>query len=199
MAGFVRFARLSLGAAGALAAAFAPGCRQPVAAPAASARVQPAYDRETGRLERITYDRNGDGRVDATTVMDGTAVVRAELDQDYDGRVDRREHYAPAAGGSGETRVLQKVETSTRLDGATTRWELYDGGLLHRVEEDTDGNGRIDKWETWDGGVLRAVALDTTGRGTADRRLVYPAGGGEPTIEVDRDGTGTFTPAPAAR
>jgi len=81
-------------------------CAQAPAPPAGNDRVKPSYDVQTGRLERITYDRNGDGRVDATTFMDGSAVVRAELDENFDGTIDRWEHYAteasaesPSSGG----------------------------------------------------------------------------------------------------
>jgi hypothetical protein len=39
------------------------------------------------------------------------------------------------------------------------------------------------------------MALDTKGAGKPDRRLVYPADGSSPRLEVDRDGSGTFVPA----
>ena len=78
-----------------------------------------------------------------------------------------------------------------------TRSEYYEAGVRVRAEEDTDGDGRIDKWETWRDGALSTVALDTQGRGRPDRRLVYDAGGSEPRLEVDADGSGQFQPAPA--
>jgi hypothetical protein len=187
----------------------AAGCSDTPVAPAGTDRVRPSYNTETGRLERITYDRNGDGRTDATTYMDGTAVVRAELDQNFDGTTDRWEHYArgtsrfssPAAAGAGTSAggALERVETTTRSDAQVTRWETYESGLLRRVEEDSDGDGRVDKWETWEHGSLRVVALDTRGKGTADRRLVYSADGQAPRLEVDATGSGVFEPAPVAR
>ena len=199
MARFRRFTGVSL----AFLSLACAGCRQASSPPAGSDTVKPSYNAETGRLERITYDRNRDGRVDATTIMDGAVPVRAELDGDFDGRVDRWEHYAASgndgsANGAG-SRVLEKVETSTRADGAITRRELYESGLLRRVEEDADADGRMDKWETWEGEVLQTIALDTTGRGAPDRRLIYPAGGGAPRLEVDRTGSGTFVAEPLER
>jgi hypothetical protein len=199
MAGIRRFAGVSLAVLSLASAA----CGQASSPPAGSDTIKPSYNAETGRLERITYDRNGDGRIDATTFMDGAVPVRAELDEDFDGRIDRWEHYA-TSGDDGSSkgagsRVLEKVETSTRTDGAITRRELYESGVLRRVEEDADADGRMDKWETWEGEVLQAIALDTTGRGAPDRRLIYPAGGGAPRLEVDRTGSGTFVAEPPER
>jgi len=156
------------------------------------------YDPETRRLERVTYDRNGDGRIDATTFMQGAIVTRAELDEDFDGTIDRREYYVSRPSTGGESvpgAVLDRVEVSTRPDGRVTRWERYENGRLRDVEEDTSGDGRVDKWESWQDGSLSMIAMDTLGRGRPDRRLVYPAGGGEPFLEVDPDGTGTFARA----
>jgi hypothetical protein len=197
MARIRRFPWRALGTAAAVLAAAA--CTQTSSRPAGTDRIKPAYNEKTGQLERITYDRNGDGKIDATTFMTGTAVVRAELDEDFDGVTDRWEHYAQASGSSSNTadpasRVLEKVESTTRADGKITRWEIYDGGVRRAVEEDADADGRVDKWETWEGGALRVVALDTHGRGKPDRRLVYPADGQAPRLEIDESGTGTFTP-----
>jgi hypothetical protein len=173
-------------------------CGTPAAAPARS-RITPSYNHDTGRLEKITYDRNGDGKVDAWTVMNGTTLVRAELDDNFDGVVDRWEFYAPSTGQavSAGPAVLTRVEISARPDGKVSRREFYEHGIRTRAEEDTDGDGRVDKWETWSNGVLTAVALDTRGRGRPDRRLVYDAGGAAPRLEVDADGSGRFGPAPA--
>jgi hypothetical protein len=197
----------------ALAAALLAGavcaCSQKPAAPPGNDRIKPTYNPETGRLEKITYDRNGDGKVDAWTFMDGTILVRAELDDNYDGVVDRWEHYAPGAGvapatvapppGERPTGVLTRVETSTRHDGKPSRWEFYEGGALTRAEEDTDGDGRVDKWETWRAGALAIIALDTLGRGRPDRRIIYDTGDeGGVRLELDPDGTGQFRLAPAS-
>jgi len=181
-----------------------PGCGAPSPMPAGNDRIKPSYNASTGRLERITYDRNGDGKVDAWAYMDGTTVVRAEFDSNYDGVVDRIEYYAPPAAGSQRATsgaapgagVLSKIESSSRPDGKLTRWEYYENGVRSRDEEDTNGDGRIDKWETWRDGALATVALDTQGRGRPDRRLVYDADSSGPRLEIDPDGTGQFRPAP---
>ena len=182
------------------------GCSTQPPPPAGTDRIKPSYNASTGRLERITYDRNGDGKVDAWAYMDGTTVVRAELDTDFDGVVDRIEYDAPPSAGSVTgtvgaapgASVLTKVETSAGRDGRITRSEYYESGVRTRAEEDTDGDGRIDKWETWRDGAIATIALDTQGRGRPDRRFVYDADGSGPRLEIDPDGTGQFRPAPAA-
>jgi len=172
-----------------------------------ASRATPVYDPDTRKLERVTYDRNSDGRTDATTYMNGALVTHAELDENFDGTIDRREYFvarpSAAAGGAAAApapaTVLDRVEVSTRADGRVTRRERYENGVLRHVEEDTDEDGRVDKWETWESGSLSMLAMDTLGRGRPDRRLVYPAGGGgEPRLEVDPDGTGTFARAAQA-
>lgn len=184
----------------ALALASVAGCQQP-ARPAGTDAVVPAYNAQTGRLERISYDINKDGKPDAWLYMDGTRATRAELDENHDGAIDRWEHYrtdAPTSTGGPVPRgELLKAEQATRFDGKVSRWETYQEGRLVKVEEDTTGDGRPDKWETWADGSLAEVALDTRGTGKADRRIVYPSGGGSPQLLVDANGDGTFRPVTA--
>lgn len=160
--------------------------------------VVPSYNAQTGRLEKISYDRNKDGKPDAWLFTDGTAVTRAELDENHDGGVDRWEHYragAPATTSGPTPRgELVRAEQATRFDGKVSRWERYANGRLATVEEDTDADGRPDKWETWTAGTLSEVALDTKGRGKPDRRIVYPPDGSSPQMLVDEAGDGTFRP-----
>jgi hypothetical protein len=184
-----------------LALVASPGCQR--SQPVRTSEVQPTYNKDTGRLERISYDRNRDTRMDAWLVMDGTRVIRAELDENFDGVVDRWEYYGDqavstaAAPGDGQVPrgTLVRAEQATRGDGKINRRESYENGQLSSVEEDTNGDGKTDKWETWSGGALKAMALDTKGTGTPDRRLMYPPDGSSPQLEVDRDGSGTFVAA----
>jgi hypothetical protein len=192
---------ISVGAACVAALAIAAGgCSKPPEIPKGNDQIKPTYDQKTGRLEKITYDRNHDGKVDAWTFMNGTRVVRAELDENNDGTVDRWEYYEAGTGdakaGSGPPAgVLSRVEDSTRRDGTVSRREYYERGERVRAEEDTNGDGRLDKWETWAGGVLATVLLDTNGDGKPDRRLVYPADGSGPRFEM-AGADGQFAPAP---
>ncbi len=171
--------------------------------PGGSDTVKPSYNKSTGRLERITYDRNKDGKPDAWLYMDGTRAVLAELDENYDGVVDRREYYkeqpagaAPVGGAAIPPRhLLTRAEEATGSDGKINRWETYQQGVLVHVEEDTNADGRVDKWETWSQGVLQIVELDTKGTGRPNHRLVYPPDGSAPRLEVDAHDDGTFSPA----
>ena len=181
----------------ALAVSSVAGCKQSKQAVGTGAIV-PSYNAENGRLERISYDRNKDGKADAWLFMDGAQAKRAELDENGDGSVDRWEYYrsdAPsdAPRSTGDARgQLEKAEQATRFDGKVSRWETYEQGRLVKAEEDTTGDGRPDKWETWKDGSLAEVALDTKGTGKADRRILYSADGSSQML-VDA-GDGTFRP-----
>jgi hypothetical protein len=179
------------------------GCSPSPAPDVAAGRVSPTDRLDTGRLEKLAYDRNGDGREDAWAFMDGTRLLRAELDDNFDGRVDRKELYSAGtsnerAGGTAVIRgqgVLTRVELVSAATGVSFRQETYDKGVLASAEEDTDGDARTDKWERYENGALTSVSLDTGRRGIPDRRLVYTADGGAPRIETDPDGDGHFRPA----
>lgn len=181
------------------------------------ARVNPVYDAKTGRLTELTYDANGNGRVDTWTYMDGTRLLRAEIDADEDGRIDRWEYYRPdrklekvgfsrmkdgkvdAWAFQGPDGTLARIDVSTRRDGAISRVEFYEKGAVARVEEDTDGDGKADKWETYLEGTLASLALDTERRGFPDRRLLYRPDGTLDHIETDPEGDGTFSPVRGTR
>jgi hypothetical protein len=153
--------------------------------------VAATYNKATGVLELVTFDRNKDGKPDAWNYMNGTALVRTEIDENFDGVVDRWEYYGADgkmekvgfsrardgkvdawafAGPDGQT---TKVEIATRGDGKVNRWEHYEHGALIRAEEDSAGAGRPDKWEIYKDGALAVVELDTEKRGKPNRRMVY--------------------------
>lgn len=178
------------------------------AQPKGTAQLTPEYD-ASGKLQKLEYDRNNDGKVDAWGFMDGARVVRVEVDENGDGRVDRWEYHRTDASGSGAAtsaaspaaaaapagvdRTVERIERATKLDGTVSRKEFFENGLLTKIEEDTDGDGRIDKWETYRNGSLALLALDTQGRGTPDRRLVYGLDGAFDHMETDATGSGHFT------
>jgi hypothetical protein len=198
-----------LASAGALfvASALAVGCSP--GANEARKRIEPVYDKQTGKLQLLKYDSNGDGKVDTWSYMDGARVVRIEIDKDGDGTIDRWEYYGPdqKLGKVGFSRVndgredawsyagadgtIERIDVSTHRDGKIDRTEHYAHDTLVRAEEDTDGDGRPDKWETYAGARLASVAFDTAHRGTPDRRLSYAADG-KALLEVDPRGDGHF-------
>lgn len=175
-------------------------------------RIEPVYDRETGRLQRLNYDANKNGKVDTVSYMDGARVVRVEIDQDEDGSIERWEYYGAdqklekvgfsRANDGKEDGWLWiapdgstlRIEISTHRDGKVTRTEYYEKDTIVRGEEDEDADGRTDKWETYDGaGHLASVAFDTRHRGVPDRRLIYGVDGAG-RLELDADGDGQFVP-----
>jgi hypothetical protein len=166
-------------------------CRGAESVPAATG-VTPIYDQQTGKLDQLVSDRDGNGQPDAWAHMDGAVVKSIDVDRDGDGKADRWEHYAP--GSPGDTPRLERVEESRAPDGRITRQEFYADGQVGRVEEDTDLDGHVDKWEYHENGRLSRVELDVQKKGFPDRRLVYGAAGGSARIEVDPDGDGVFAP-----
>lgn len=194
---------LDLTPRGAAAAAAVAVCLAGVLAcgskpPAGAAEVTPTYSEQTGRLTQLTSDRDKDGKVDTWATMDGSRVVKIEIDESGDGKPDRWEFYKPGTGAHASG-VLERVEVATRHDGKVSRREFLENGQLARIEEDTDGDGAVDKWETYKNGALALMELDTARRGKADRRLVYGADGGLDHIEADADGSGTFRVLPRDR
>ena len=178
----------------------------------AAKRIEPVYDKKTGKLQLLKYDANGNGTVDTWSYMDGARVVRIEIDTDEDGKIDRWEYYGPdqkiekvgfsrskdgkedAWSYAGPDGSIDRIDVSTRRDGKVNRTEHYKNDVLVSAEEDSDEDGQIDKWETYDGDRLASVAFDTMHRGKPDRRLIYGPDGSA-RLEVDRDGTGHFVAA----
>jgi len=180
----------------------------------------PTYDKNTGKLVQLTYDRNHNGVIDTWTDMDGTRPVASRIDLNEDGRIDRWEYYD--AGGkllkvgfsrkddgkpdawafAGPDGKVSRVEiSSTGDEKKIDRWEHYDAsqagpkgdpiGTLVSAEEDTDGDGRPDKWETYENGAVKTVALDETKTGHPTRKLTYD-GTALVLIESNPDGRGGF-------
>jgi hypothetical protein len=196
----------------------AAGCsRQP-----SGDRPQAEYDPTSGRLRRLAYDANRNGRNDAVSIMDGTQIHRIELDLDENGKVDRWDFYRDdrslekvglsrlndgvmdsqafyAADGS-----LERIEVSTNRDGRFNRVEFYQASTLIRSEDDGNGDGRADRWETYRPNpgamigeptyAIASAAFDDLGRGTPQRRFFYGEHGRVARVEVDPDGDGRFEP-----
>ncbi len=168
------------------------GCGAPSEA---QTNVQAVYDDETGRLRQLSHDSNKNGKPDSIAFMEGTRVLRVEIDKNEDGKAERWEYYradqklekvglSRANDGKvdewayqGADGTLVKLEISTKRDGKVQRTEIYEKGALVRASEDTDDNGIVDKWETYSGAKLATVEFDTDGSGRPTRRLVYGADG----------------------
>ncbi len=187
----------------------AAACAKPVPDPAKQT-TRPTYDKTTGKLTQLTYDRNGNGVIDTWTDMDGAKPLRSRIDLDEDGKIDRWEYYddqgklakvgfsrnnngkADAWGYAGPDGGIARIEiSSTGDEKKIDRWEYLSGGVLVRAEEDSNGDGRVDKWETYENGALKTVEFDEDGDGRRDRRLTYN-GGVLVLIESEPDASGRY-------
>ncbi len=43
-------------------------------------KLEPTYNKKTGKLELLRYDSDGDGKFDTFSYMDGARIVRIEID-----------------------------------------------------------------------------------------------------------------------
>jgi hypothetical protein len=65
---------------------------------------------------------------------------KVEMDRNYDGRIDRIEHYN-ALG------KIIKIEADTTADGKMNEWAEYDKqGRAKSASKDTNGDGKPDTW-----------------------------------------------------
>lgn len=175
-------------------AATAGACRQDAADRLASSGIAPVYNQQTGRLEQLVSDRNGDGKQETRAFMDGAVIKYIEIDRNADGAADRWEYYAASPN------VIERAEEANGPDASgMTRREFYAGGAIRRVVDDIDLDGRPDKWEHYEQGLLTRVELDLVGKGYPSQRLVYGRDGDVIRIETDPAGTGAFKPAAPAQ
>ena len=202
--------RFAFAFASALTAVATVACGSGTAPEAAAKKNLQSEYNESGRLTRLTYDRNGDGKIDTWGYMDGARVIRIEVDENGDGKIDRWEYHTDSKGSEGSGGAtpsmasngdavdvtLERIERATKFDGKISRREFFERGVLTRIEEDTDGDGKIDKWETYSAGTLAIMAIDTKARGTPDRRLIYQSDGTLNRIETDPSGNGAWHPLP---
>lgn len=155
-----------------------------------------------GKLERIEYDSNGDGKPDQIARHDGQKHPhRLEIDVDFDGRFDRWEDYDSEghlirwalAGEDGRPHRWTVVdakgqpiryEYDEKGTGRPERVETIESGRVRHVELDSDHDGRIDRWQDWSEGRLQSESIDLDADGKPDRRLIYDAAG--QVVRVER-------------
>lgn len=197
---------LAIGLAALVATA---SCSHPAPDPAKQT-TKPTYDKTTGKLTALTYDRNGNGVIDTWTDMDGAKPLRSRIDQDENGTIDRWEYYDDqgkllkvgfSRNNTGKPDAwsfadpdgkIARVEISlTGDEQKIDRWEYYNEAGLVRAEEDINGDGRVDKWEAYESDAITAAEFDEDGDGTRDRRLTYN-GGALALIESEPDGSGHY-------
>jgi antitoxin component YwqK of YwqJK toxin-antitoxin module len=179
----------------------AAGCGSATTTEAAAKNdVKSEYD-QSGRLTRLTYDRNGDGKIDTWGYMDGARVVRVEVDEDGDGKVDRWEYHkdpsSPAeagrhesSGGSTDSAGSHGSNNSAGSKGSTTTDASGGDVTLERIDKATKHDGKISRREYFDNGFLTRVEEDTDGDGKIDKWETYSAGT-LATLAIDMKGRGT--------
>jgi hypothetical protein len=106
-------------------------------------------------------DMNFDGNKDVFVFFDTKgAIVRDELDLDYDKQIDIISTYA-----NGKT-VKQEIDSNS--DGFVDRVRFLKDDLPVRLEGDTNNDGQVDLWEYYEEGVLVRLGIDEDGDGRAD-------------------------------
>jgi len=213
---FARFTRNTAIDGLLVAVCFVVGCSK---APAGD-RPKAEYDKSTGHLSRIEFDANKNGKNDTVSYMDGTRIIRIELDLDENGKVERWDFYRPdgkldkvglASRNDGvmdsqafytAAGELQRIEISTKRDGRFDRTEFYDHNVLVRGQDDTNGDGKPDKWDEYTprpnhaagepAYAITATSFDDSGSGRPERRFVYGPKGTIARVEIDPDGTGNW-------
>jgi len=114
-------------------------------------------------------DLNFDGEYDVITEFDEVGAIKTEFtDSDFDGRLDRVDHY--------QDNLRMKSEIDTNYDGQPDLFFFYlrteEGATrIDRKERDTNFDGQIDFWEQFDGdGMVVTTARDLDGDGRMDVR-----------------------------
>ena len=94
-------------------------------------RVRRVYDPATGKLTMVAFAADGSLRIDHWCYMDGERLLRMDVDEDRDGRVDRREYY-------GEGECLERTEY---LEGSPLGLPVAEtpGGRPFRAAENAQG------------------------------------------------------------
>lgn len=119
-------------------------------------------DKSTKKLLRKSIDLNGDGKVDITKFYDEKGqVIKEEVDQDFDSKVDRVTHY--------KNEKIQWEEISSQFDGIFDVRKYYEEGALVLKQVSTRRNGVFDEYQYFVGNRLSRVGWDVDGDGKPDR------------------------------
>jgi hypothetical protein len=125
-------------------------------------------------LVRKELDVNFDQRIDIVEFYEGEPgkeqKVKEEFDLDFDGRVDETRHYKDGN--------VTLIELDLGFDGKTDTWSYFqltqneDGKPVNRLVErrrDTNGDSAVDVWEYYTKGVIVKIGTDSNADGTPDQ------------------------------
>ena len=108
-------------------------------------------------------DLNHDSRIDVWRYFNEEtgAVVKEELDLDFDNKVDRIDYFI---GG-----VVRRSEFDFQFDEKADIIKNYDEtGQIIAIEFDQNGDGVVDYWEYYRNGVIEKIEKDTNKDGKPD-------------------------------
>jgi hypothetical protein len=121
----------------------------------------PKTGEQKSALVRQDIDVNWDGRIDIWRYFGENGLVeKEEWDTDFDGKVDEIRYF--------EEGVLVRSERDRNNDGRFDVVRHYRAGKLERKESDTNGDGRVDRWEYFNDNVLERIGIDKDHDGTVD-------------------------------
>jgi hypothetical protein len=153
--------------------------------------IEVEYDERTGRLSRLTINKQSDGKPNIVGDIQESKFVKIEVDSNEDGKTDRWEYYGAdeklsrvgvsrANDGIEDAWVFRadngaiaRIEVSTKRNGKANRTEFYENGVLAKAAEDANLDGLIDKWEQYESGVLVSASFDTTNSGHPTTTVDY--------------------------
>ncbi|MBO4698430.1 hypothetical protein J5690_02310 [bacterium] len=122
---------------------------------------------KTGETSNRIYlkimDLNHDSRFDLWRFfdIDSGAVLKEELDLDFDGKIDRTDYYIDG--------VVRRSEFDFQFDEKTDIIKSFDEkGVIVLIESDQNGDGNVDYWEFYRNGVLERMEKDTDKDGKSD-------------------------------
>ncbi|MBQ3367454.1 hypothetical protein IJG44_00985 [bacterium] len=95
------------------------------------------FNEETGAVVKEELDLDFDNKVDRIDYFIGGLVVRSEFDFQFDEKADIIKSYD-------ELGQIIAVESDQNGDGVIDYWEYYKNGVIEKIEKDTDKDGKPD-------------------------------------------------------
>jgi hypothetical protein len=156
------------------------------------ATTQATYDRATGKLAEITYDKNKNGKIDTWTKMDGGHPLSSRIDTDEDGKIDRWEEYGPDGKllkamwerpkppNAADRTMTEKPDATAFMDadGNVERIEYTETSDVTKIEG-------VVRREFYRGTKMLRAEEDTDGDGIIDRFEHFDESGQLTSVEFD--------------
>jgi hypothetical protein len=95
------------------------------------------FNEETGAVVKEDLDLDFDNKIDRTDYFIGGSVRRSEFDFQFDEKPDVIKNYD-------ELGQLIAIESDQNGDGIIDYWEYYRNGVIEKIEKDTNKDGKPD-------------------------------------------------------